>query len=81
LNEALRRASAAAALATTRVGAQASIPTYDDVESLLRSQAGAAATEGGAAIADAASARAAYSELAIFCGVSPAMSVNQATDP
>ena len=76
LNEALRRASAAAALATTRVGAQASIPTYDAVEALLRSEAG-----GTAAIADAASARAAYSALATYCGVSPAVSANQATDP
>jgi ribokinase len=35
LPEALRRASAAAALATTRIGAQVSIPTYDEVEGLL----------------------------------------------
>jgi ribokinase len=34
---ALRRACAAAALATTRVGAQVSIPTYDEVEELLGS--------------------------------------------
>jgi len=34
--EALRRASAAAALATTRMGAQPSIPTFDEVEALLR---------------------------------------------
>jgi ribokinase len=32
---ALRRASAAAALTTTRIGAQVSIPTYDEVEALL----------------------------------------------
>jgi ribokinase len=37
LPEALRRASAAAALSTTRVGAQVSIPTYDEVEALLGS--------------------------------------------
>jgi ribokinase len=37
LPEALRRASAAAALATTRIGAQVSIPTYGEVEELLRS--------------------------------------------
>ena len=36
LPEVLRRASAAAALATTRVGAQVSIPTFDEVEALLR---------------------------------------------
>jgi ribokinase len=35
LREALRRASAAAALATTRVGAQVSIPTYGEVDGLL----------------------------------------------
>jgi ribokinase len=37
LPQALRRASAAAALATTRVGAQSSIPGVQDVEALLRS--------------------------------------------
>jgi ribokinase len=37
LPDALRRASAAAALATTRVGAQSSIPTGDEVDALLRS--------------------------------------------
>jgi ribokinase len=37
MREALRRACAAAALATTRLGAQSSIPTYDEVETLLRS--------------------------------------------
>jgi ribokinase len=37
LPQALRRASAAAALATTRVGAQSSIPAADEVETLLRS--------------------------------------------
>lgn len=36
LTNALHRASAAAALATTRVGAQSSIPTYDEVETMLR---------------------------------------------
>jgi ribokinase len=39
LQEALRRASAAAALATTRVGAQSSIPTLAEVDALLRAQA------------------------------------------
>lgn len=38
LPEALRRASAAAALATTRIGAQASIPTSTDVDTLLSEQ-------------------------------------------
>ncbi len=38
LPDALRRASAAAALATTRIGAQASIPTSAEVETLLREQ-------------------------------------------
>jgi ribokinase len=37
LPQALRRASAAAALATTRVGAQSSIPTSAEVDALLRS--------------------------------------------
>jgi len=37
MRDALRRACAAAALATTRLGAQSSIPTYDEVEALLRS--------------------------------------------
>jgi ribokinase len=37
LPDALRRASAAAALATTRIGAQSSIPTRDEVDTLLRS--------------------------------------------
>ncbi|TDP72323.1 ribokinase [Roseateles toxinivorans] len=36
LAEALRHASAAAALACTRLGAQASIPSYDEVQALLR---------------------------------------------
>jgi ribokinase len=36
LPQSLRRASAAAALATTRVGAQSSIPTSDEVDALLR---------------------------------------------
>jgi ribokinase len=68
LPEALRRASAAAALATTRVGAQASIPTYDEVEALLRSH-------GGGAGDDAVSALEAYCDLATYCGLrrSPAI--------
>nr|WP_316642318.1 ribokinase [uncultured Roseateles sp.] len=36
LAEALRQASAAAALACTRLGAQASIPSHDEVQALLR---------------------------------------------
>lgn len=36
LPDALRRASAAAALTTTRIGAQSSIPTRDEVDTLLR---------------------------------------------
>jgi ribokinase len=39
LPDALRRASAAAALATTRVGAQSSIPAHTEVDALLRSHA------------------------------------------
>jgi ribokinase len=57
LPEAVRRASAAAALATTRIGAQASIPTYAEVEALLQRDSGAADE--------------AYRELATFCGVRP----------
>lgn len=39
---ALRRASAAAALACTRLGAQASVPTHQEVEALLKAGAGVA---------------------------------------
>lgn len=42
---ALRRASAAAALACTRMGAQASVPTYDAVESFLQAHTPDACTE------------------------------------
>jgi ribokinase len=55
LPQALRRASAAAALATTRVGAQSSIPTAAEVDALLRSHA-----DGRAGAGD---------ELAGYCGV------------
>jgi ribokinase len=55
LPEALRRACAAAALATTRLGAQSSIPSYDEVEALLRS--------------DADRRRSAAAELAAYCGL------------
>jgi ribokinase len=55
LPQALRRASAAAALATTRVGAQSSIPAATEVDVLLRSHA-----DGRAGAAD---------ELAGYCGV------------
>jgi ribokinase len=58
LPQALRRASAAAALATTRIGAQSSIPTYEEVEVLLQTDSGAAGD--------------AYRDLAIFCGLRPA---------
>jgi ribokinase len=61
LPQALRRASAAAALATTRVGAQSSIPTYDDVEALMRYR--------GAQSCDDAVALAAYCELTTYCGL------------
>jgi ribokinase len=47
LPRALRRASAAAALATRRIGAQSSIPTYDEVEALMQSD-GAAQNEAAA---------------------------------
>jgi ribokinase len=69
LREALRRASAAAALATTRVGAQASIPTYDEVEGLLREEA-----------LNWRAAEQESSVLAAYCGVPLALSSNQATD-
>jgi len=63
LPHALRRASAAAALATTRIGAQSSIPTYDEVEALMHS-------DGGAQCYDAAvSALAAYCDLPTYCGL------------
>jgi ribokinase len=55
LPEALRRACAAAALATTRLGAQSSIPAYDEVEALLRS--------------DTDRRRSAAAELAAYCGL------------
>ena len=55
LPQALRRASAAAALATTRVGAQSSIPDTREVDALLRSHA-----DGRPGALD---------ELAQYCGV------------
>jgi ribokinase len=55
LPQALRRASAAAALATTRVGAQSSIPDTQEVDALLRSHA-----DGRPGAVD---------ELAQYCGV------------
>lgn len=55
LPQALRRASAAAALATTRVGAQSSIPDAQEVAAMLRSHA-----DGRPGAAD---------ELAQYCGV------------
>lgn len=42
LPQALRRASAAAALACTRLGAQSSVPTQDEVETFLQARAGVA---------------------------------------
>jgi ribokinase len=54
LTHALHRASAAAALATTRVGAQSSVPAYDEVEALLRSRP--------------APRQAALDDLAEYCG-------------
>jgi len=61
---ALRRASAAAALATTRIGAQSSIPTYDEVEALMRSN-------GGARGCDDTIALAAHCELTTYYGLQP----------
>ena len=40
MQEALRKANAAGALACTRMGAQSSIPTYEEVESFLSAQGG-----------------------------------------
>jgi ribokinase len=93
LSEAVRRASAGAALATTRIGAQASIPTYDEVEGLLRIDAQEALNRraaekeafpsgsGHPATATAGAAAAdAGAALASYCGVPSAMSSNQATD-
>jgi ribokinase len=56
LPQALRRASAAAALATTKVGAQSSIPTHAEVEALLRSHGDGR--------------QGAHAELAKYCGLS-----------
>jgi ribokinase len=56
LPEALRRASAAAALATTREGAQSSIPTHEEVEAFLRADAGDPSDIGAR-------------DLAAYCGV------------
>jgi len=61
LQLALRRASAAAALATTRMGAQSSIPTYVEVEALMRSR------EGGQSH-DETIALAAYCEVTTYHG-------------
>jgi ribokinase len=55
LPHALRRASAAAALATTKVGAQSSIPTHEEVEALLRSHGDGR--------------QGAHAELAKYCGI------------
>jgi len=63
LQQALRRATAAAALATTRVGAQSSIPTYDEVEALLRSEHGTQSNN---------DALAAQYELITYCGLQSA---------
>ncbi len=60
LAQALRRATAAAALATTRVGAQSSIPTYDEVEALMHSDGGAQRDN---------DALAAHSKLIAYCGL------------
>jgi ribokinase len=60
LPQALRRATAAAALATMRVGAQSSIPTYDEVEALMRLDGGAQSDN---------DALAAHCELTTYCGL------------
>lgn len=56
LPEALRRASAAAALACTRLGAQSSIPTREEVDAFLESDPREAAS---------------HAELADYCGLPP----------
>lgn len=58
LPQALRRASAAAALACTRLGAQDSVPTHQDVEIFLQARAGDAAWD---------------EALADYCGLSGAL--------
>jgi len=67
LPEALHRASAAAALATTRLGAQTSIPTCDEVDTLLRSAV--------------AYRQRALDELAAHCGVREAPAVSSIPIP
>ena len=60
LPQALRRATAAAALATTRLGAQSSIPTYEEVEALMSSERCTQSDN---------DALAAQSELTTYCGL------------
>jgi ribokinase len=62
LPQALRRASAAAALATTRVGAQSSIPTRAEVDALLRSH-----DDGRHGALD---------DLAAYCGLNPSLVIS-----
>lgn len=59
LPEALRRASAAGALACTKLGAQSSIPTTAELDAFLATQ-------------PAAAEQAALNELAIYCGLASA---------
>jgi ribokinase len=61
---ALTRASSAAALATTRIGAQSSIPTCDEVEALMRSDSSARGCDDTIALA-------AYCELTTYHGLQP----------
>ncbi|MFL6606500.1 MAG: ribokinase [Steroidobacteraceae bacterium] len=70
LAQALRRASAAAALATTRIGAQSSIPTYDEVEALMHSNGGSRGNNDTSALATYCQLADYYGTQALQCALS-----------